>query len=82
MKYSARTFQASKCQNCKSPLELPSVHFLCMHSFHVRCLQDPEEGCPVCAPEYRRVLDIKESMQSNDPETFFKLVCFNFNALL
>lgn len=31
---SATIFQVSKCSVCSHPLELPSVHFLCQHSFH------------------------------------------------
>lgn len=27
-------FQASFCSICKNQLELPTVHFLCQHSFH------------------------------------------------
>ena len=29
-----QVFQLSKCSACHTPLDLPSVHFLCMHSFH------------------------------------------------
>ena len=32
--FSALVFQGSKCNVCNQPLELPSVHFLCLHSFH------------------------------------------------
>lgn len=28
------TFQSSRCVGCSRPLELPSVHFLCQHSYH------------------------------------------------
>ncbi len=31
---SAKIFQVSKCSVCSHPLELPSVHFLCQHSYH------------------------------------------------
>uniref|UniRef100_A0A0N8EAX1 Vacuolar protein sorting-associated protein n=1 Tax=Daphnia magna TaxID=35525 RepID=A0A0N8EAX1_9CRUS len=34
IKTSALVFQGSKCNVCNQPLELPSVHFLCLHSFH------------------------------------------------
>jgi len=73
---SARTFQSSKCSICKNSLDLPTVHFFCMHSYHARCLMDSENECPICAPEYRKVLDIKEQMQKSvgDHETFNKLV--------
>ena len=32
----ARIFQLNKCSQCSQPLDLPAVHFLCMHSYHVR----------------------------------------------
>ena len=31
---SARIFQLNKCTLCHQQLDLPAVHFLCMHSFH------------------------------------------------
>lgn len=30
----ALTFQSSRCAACNRLLELPTVHFLCQHSFH------------------------------------------------
>ena len=59
-----RVFQLSKCCACQSPLELPSVHFLCMHSFHQACLGDNDHECPVCAPQHRRVKEhVKQQQQ-------------------
>ncbi|CAI5507180.1 unnamed protein product [Closterium sp. Naga37s-1] len=34
-------FQSSRCAECNSPLDLPAVHFFCLHAFHLRCLADP-----------------------------------------
>lgn len=31
-------FQARRCSACGGNLDLPTVHFLCKHSFHQRCL--------------------------------------------
>jgi hypothetical protein len=31
-------FQARRCASCGGTLDLPTVHFLCKHSFHQRCL--------------------------------------------
>ena len=45
-----RVFQNSKCASCHGPLELPTVHFLCMHSFHVACLGDNDQECLICKP--------------------------------
>ncbi|CAK9180414.1 unnamed protein product [Ilex paraguariensis] len=55
LRINARIFQLSKCTACTFTLDLPAVHFMCMHSFHQRCLGDNEKECPECAPEYRSV---------------------------
>lgn len=34
LRTSATIFRVSKCHVCDHPLEVPSVHFLCQHSFH------------------------------------------------
>jgi len=56
-------FQSRRCASCGGSLDLPTVHFLCKHSFHQRCLNIPAnagglasmyeagmEGveCPIC----------------------------------
>ncbi|RFU34575.1 hypothetical protein B7463_g1789, partial [Scytalidium lignicola] len=50
-----QTFNQTRCSSCGSPLDLPTVHFMCKHSFHQRCLnvQVGEDGvvegdCPTC----------------------------------
>jgi hypothetical protein len=35
------TFNATRCSACSASLDLPTVHFLCKHSFHQRCLNTP-----------------------------------------
>ncbi|KAI4383215.1 hypothetical protein MLD38_009081 [Melastoma candidum] len=72
----ARIFQLSKCTACTFTLDLPAVHFMCMHSFHQRCLGDNEKECPECAPEYRAVHEMKRNLEQNakDPEHFFQRV--------
>mmetsp|Transcript_3507 Transcript_3507/g.9503 ORF Transcript_3507/g.9503 Transcript_3507/m.9503 type:complete len:1008 (+) Transcript_3507:108-3131(+) len=62
LKTSARVFQLHKCTSCSVPLDLPAVHFLCMHSFHQRCLNENETECPRCASKNRKILDIKRSL--------------------
>ena len=57
-------FQGSICDICKRPLELPTVHFLCGHDFHLHCFQsysDSENDCPLCAAENKKILDILQS---------------------
>ena len=34
----AVTFTATRCASCGAGLDLPTVHFMCKHSFHQRCL--------------------------------------------
>jgi len=76
LKTSAKIFQHMKCTRCSSPLDLPAVHFLCMHSFHQRCLGDNEKECPNCAEANRRVIDMKRSLEQNadQHEQFFKML--------
>lgn len=76
LRSNARVFQISKCANCGFTLDLPAVHFLCMHSFHQHCLGDNEQECQKCAPEYRSILETKRSLEQNgrDQERFFRQV--------
>ncbi|KAG5291481.1 vacuolar protein sorting protein [Histoplasma ohiense] len=55
-------FQARSCSSCHDRLDLPTVHFLCKHSFHQRCLNrvDEDAECPVCAPQNATIRAICE----------------------
>ncbi|MES1917040.1 MAG: hypothetical protein MHM6MM_008802, partial [Cercozoa sp. M6MM] len=74
----AVTFQSTKCDQCSTALELPAVHFLCMHSFHAHCLDAhaaSDRECPKCAPEKNKVRNMKHNMRHNkqsDHDLFFK----------
>ncbi|CAB3404657.1 unnamed protein product [Caenorhabditis bovis] len=60
LKFSAQVLQVSKCSACDTSLELPTVHFLCKHSFHVHCFESHSEGtekCPACANQARDSLN-------------------------
>ncbi len=63
-------FQATRCFACGGSLDLPTVHFLCKHSFHQRCLNNQNQGigmrnenehaeCPVCAPQNATIRAIR-----------------------
>lgn len=70
-----QVFQNNRCTLCQAPLDLPAVHFLCMHSYHRRCLGDAEEPeCPQCAGEHREVNAIKQSFDTShlNQERFFQ----------
>ena len=34
IKTNGKTIQQKKCQGCKQELDLPSIHFMCGHSYH------------------------------------------------
>jgi len=74
LKTSAKIFQLNKCTYCGAALDLPAVHFLCMHSFHQRCLGENESECPSCAPQNKKILEIKRSLEENvgQHDQFFK----------
>ncbi|KAL4921451.1 hypothetical protein BDW62DRAFT_129178 [Aspergillus aurantiobrunneus] len=68
-------FQARRCTSCNRPLDLPTVHFLCKHSFHQRCLNviGDDAECPACAPEYSTIKAIRRrQVESADQHDLFK----------
>ncbi|KAI9017630.1 hypothetical protein BC832DRAFT_40189 [Gaertneriomyces semiglobifer] len=56
-------FKSTKCEVCQQPLDIPSVHYMCRHGYHARCVGDEEE-CRVCAPEYRMVKELIRSQEA------------------
>lgn len=56
-----RSFQNRRCDACSGTLDLPKVHFMCKHSFHLRCLGDGDAAreCPVCARAQGIVQDVQ-----------------------
>ncbi|KAL5977230.1 Vacuolar protein sorting-associated protein 11 [Asimina triloba] len=76
LRTNARIFQLSKCTACTFTLDLPAAHFMCMHSFHQRCLGDNEKECPECLPEYRSVFEMKSNLEQStqDQDRFFQQV--------
>jgi hypothetical protein len=67
-------FQSRRCQSCGGTLDLPTVHFLCRHSFHERCLNPSEDAqCPVCAPTNSTLRAIRQrQVESADQHDLFK----------
>lgn len=74
LKTRATTFQGLKCHACTNAISLPAVHFLCMHSFHQRCVVDNDRECPKCAPEFQNVRTMKMTMRASasQHDKFFK----------
>lgn len=65
------SFSATRCLSCGTTLELPTVHFLCKHSFHQRCLNIPEGQeadeveCPKCTSEHQTVRQIRRAQEES-----------------
>uniref|UniRef100_H2ZAB8 Vacuolar protein sorting-associated protein 11 homolog n=1 Tax=Ciona savignyi TaxID=51511 RepID=H2ZAB8_CIOSA len=60
LKTGATIFQETRCSLCSFELELPTLHFLCQHAFHVHCFEsyaDNESECPVCLPKNQKILE-------------------------
>lgn len=65
-------FQSRRCANCGGTLDLPTVHFLCKHSFHQRCLnssgmgrEDEKAECPLCKPQHDTIKAIRRAQVEN-----------------
>ncbi|KAL3272653.1 hypothetical protein HHI36_014118 [Cryptolaemus montrouzieri] len=68
LKSGAIVIQGSRCAACHHPLELPTIHFLCQHSYHQHCFQsfcDEDQGCPACQPENKNLLELLKAREHN-----------------
>jgi len=74
------SFSATRCSACGSPLDLPTVHFLCKHSFHQRCLnvdnlsggngdggggEEDDVECPLCAGANATVKAVRRAQEES-----------------
>lgn len=53
-------FKPSKCSACQGILDIPSVHFLCSHSYHQNCFHNysaETDECPICVTTNQKLLD-------------------------
>ena len=68
-------FQTRRCAACGRSLELPTVHFLCKHSFHQNCLNEVDEQiaeCPTCAPSNNNIRAFRRAqLESADKHDMF-----------
>ncbi|KAJ2801372.1 Vacuolar protein sorting-associated protein 11 [Coemansia guatemalensis] len=58
-------FQSTKCSSCMAPLDLPSIHFLCKHSYHQRCLGDVGDSCPRCQTDNQILEDQRRAQEQS-----------------
>ncbi|KAF9262183.1 hypothetical protein L218DRAFT_980660 [Marasmius fiardii PR-910] len=56
-----KTFTVTRCSTCGAQLDLPSIHFMCNHSYHQRCLTGHDTECPKCAREHGVIRDIRRN---------------------
>ncbi len=54
-------FQVTRCAACGGQLDLPSVHFMCKHSYHQRCLSDSEPGCTLCSRQHSIIREVRRN---------------------
>jgi hypothetical protein len=73
LKTQARRFQSTKCSGCDQKLTLPSVHFMCLHSYHQHCLTDSVRHCMLCVNESKVAFDRKRELEEQrlDHQLFF-----------
>eukprot|EP01023_Acetabularia_acetabulum_P064735 TRINITY_DN8450_c0_g1_i2.p1 TRINITY_DN8450_c0_g1~~TRINITY_DN8450_c0_g1_i2.p1 ORF type:complete len:508 (-),score=76.25 TRINITY_DN8450_c0_g1_i2:133-1656(-) len=77
LKTQAIIFQKSRDDQDQSPLQIPTIHFMCGHSFNADKFSDgTPKQCFICKPRHDQVLRIRANMlgQSNPnlQEQFFK----------
>jgi hypothetical protein len=72
-------FQSRRCASCGGTLDLPTVHFLCKHSFHQRCLNsggmgmDDKAECPLCKPQHDTIRAIRRAqIENTDQHDLFR----------
>ncbi|KAF6763702.1 vacuolar membrane protein [Ephemerocybe angulata] len=56
-----RVFHNTRCAVCHAQLDLPTIHFMCSHSYHQRCVADHETECPICAQEHSVIREIRRN---------------------
>ncbi|KAI5122199.1 hypothetical protein M0805_002688 [Coniferiporia weirii] len=56
-----RVFHVTRCSACSGQLDLPSIHFMCNHSYHQRCLAENETECPNCARSHGMLREIRRN---------------------
>lgn len=76
LKTQAKNFNPKKCDNCQESLKLPSIHFMCGHTFHDLCIEQDQgrRCCSICFTNFKEVIDKKEQfdMQAKDPQQFYR----------
>lgn len=56
-----RVFHVTRCSQCNGQLDLPSIHFMCNHSYHQRCLFENDTACPLCTRQHGVIQEIRRN---------------------
>ncbi|KAI6114368.1 hypothetical protein F5141DRAFT_1106145 [Pisolithus sp. B1] len=56
-----RVFHVTRCSQCNGQLDLPSIHFMCNHSYHQRCLLGNDTTCPLCEHQHGIIQEIRRN---------------------
>ena len=78
MKQKPINFLSTKktCDFCKQELTLPTIHFMCKHSYCEGCVDDiaGNRKCPKCFTANKAIFDIRSTFAQNryDAEGFFR----------
>ena len=60
----AKTFSSKECTQCKKKLALPSIHFMCGHTYHDYCIEsEGKRKCVKCQPEFQELADKRAQLQ-------------------
>jgi hypothetical protein len=63
-----QTFNNTRCSTCGAPLHLPTVHFLCKHSYHQSCLNvgdGVDVDCPKCKKDNDTIRAIRKAQDES-----------------
>lgn len=67
--YNHFTAKQTRCSGCHQAIDLPAKHFLCGHSFHLRCLGDDLTKCVVCKEMQEKIVSTKvQSFQESQTQ--------------
>ncbi|KAG2351149.1 hypothetical protein BDR07DRAFT_1476106 [Suillus spraguei] len=78
----AKVFSVTRCSQCSGQLDLPSVHFMCNHSYHQRCLLDHETECPLCVRQHGVIQEIRRNNERMaDQHELFSRIGFGKGVL-
>ncbi|KAF8432962.1 hypothetical protein L210DRAFT_3614219 [Boletus edulis BED1] len=56
-----KVFHVTRCSQCNGQLDLPSIHFMCNHSYHQRCLFENDTTCPLCTRQHGVIQEIRRN---------------------